>query len=411
MHGGTLIPALMDVMSGSFGPFIEDVDNLRIFVTTRRQANEIDDDDGPVREMGHDAGQDIERYLRVEFEKQRQGRTPPLLPDFPSSSDIQALAQLARGSFGYARTAVDYICSVDESDTPERRLAALLQAAYGHPDGTHAHMDGLYSQILLTALRISPHDRSVVDPDQRNILAALVLLQGEVSCATLASLVGISESKCTAFLGRITPLLALKTDDESGTSELDLSAVCLRHVSFADFLCDPNRCCDPSLLECSVDLARDHLRIAAYCLGLMNNHLRYDICDIKSQYILNVEIQDLQARLNEYVFQSLRYACGFWAVHWIEHIRAAGAQFQLPVGLDQFCHEHLLHWIEVLSLTKELDTAQQVMLELRSIMKVCHLPVFHLRPYNQHSTSTGQIGRISISRLCYPMPNFCSPNT
>jgi hypothetical protein len=58
-------------------------------------------------------------------------------------------------------------------------------------------------------------------------------------------------------------------------------------------------------------------------------------------------------------------------MHWLEHIRTARAGSLIPSGLEAFCAQHLLHWIEVLSLTGNLSTVQQAMPDLMSVMKVC----------------------------------------
>jgi hypothetical protein len=125
-----------------------------------------------------------------------------------------------------------------------------------------------------------------------------------------------------------------------------------------------------------MNIARDHLRMTEHCFRLLNEYLKYDICAIRDPSRFNAEMADLKARLHEHVPHWLRYACRFWAVHLIEHIRAAGSQLQIPLGLVRFCSEHLLHWIEVMSLIQELHQAQQVMIELRSILNVCSLLVF-----------------------------------
>jgi hypothetical protein len=42
----------------------------------------------------------------------------------------------------------------------------------------------------------------------------------------------------------------------------------------------------------------------------------------------------------------------------------AGAWAQVLNGLNDFCAEHLLHWIEVLSLTRTLHVVRQAMSDL-----------------------------------------------
>jgi hypothetical protein len=394
-HGGSLIAAIIDAITGGMGMNVA-VPYVKVFLTSNREfdieslapwtrhrtyttpptvvAHDIDTDPN----HGAAIGEDIERYLQAQFAKPQQ--TCFLPPGFPSSADTAALARLTNGSFVYARTAWEYICGPDDSETPVRRLASLIKAAPSPTlhEGTHVHLDELCSQILVTALRGSPHDYTAVGSDTREILTALVLLQKAVSCTTLAKLVDVSESRCAAFLRRIAPLLLSKLDGESAATGLGLEVVCLRHHAFVEFLSDHHRWSHPSLSQSAsaMNIARDHLRMTEHCFRLLNEYLKYDICAIRDPSRFNAEMADLKARLHEHVPHWLRYACRFWAVHLIEHIRAAGAQLQIPLGLVRFCSEHLLHWIEVMSLIQELHEAQQVMIELRSILKVCSPSVF-----------------------------------
>jgi hypothetical protein len=141
------------------------------------------------------------------------------------------------------------------------------------------------------------------------------------------------------------------------------------HLSFPDFLSDPRRC--SALSGYVLDVANDQLRIVECCLELMNDVLRYDICRIQDPSLLNTEVVDLEGRLIEHVSESLRYACRFWVTHWLELIRTAGTQSRIPIGLHDFCAQHLLHWIEVLSLTSNLYVVQRTMLDLMSVTNVC----------------------------------------
>jgi hypothetical protein len=81
-------------------------------------------------------------------------------------------------------------------------------------------------------------------------------------------------------------------------------------------------------------------------------------------------VSDLLTRLNEHVSAALRYSCKYGLTHLLEHLRAAGSQAQVPLGLAAFCEQHLLHWIEVLSLTKDMNTVQHVMPELLALINV-----------------------------------------
>jgi hypothetical protein len=253
---------------------------------------------------------------------------------------------------------VEYIS--DPVGRPDRRLAALIQAKPGHSGRRYGRLDELYSHIFKEASGPSaPFD--LVDGDLRCTFVALVLTQQPLTAGGLAVVAGVDQDTCCECLRRISALL----DYEHDTDE----PVQLMHLSFPDFLSDPRRC--SALSGYVLDVANDQLRIVECCLELMNDVLRYDICRIQDPSLLNTEVVDLEGRLIEHVSKSLRYACRFWVTHWLEHIRTAGTQSRIPIGLHDFCTQHLLHWIEVLSLTSNLYAVQRTMLDLMSVTNVC----------------------------------------
>jgi hypothetical protein len=298
---------------------------------------------------------DIARYFDHELSKLRDAI--PHSPVFPTETDMRLLVERADTLFIYARTVVEYIS--DPVGQPDRRLAALMQAKPGLSSQKYGSLDGLYTHILLQASSPSSPSDSV-DDDLRSTLVALVLSQQPLTADGLAVIAGIEQDMCRECLRRIFALL----DYQHEADEL----VRVMHLSFPDFLSDPRRC--SALPGYVVDIAVDHLRIVEHCLKEMNGRLRYDMCRIRDPSLFNVEVLDLEGRLKKYIPESLRYACRFWVIHWLEHIRTAGSQAHIPTCLEAFCAQHLLHWIEVLSLTGSLHTVQRTMMDLMSVMKV-----------------------------------------
>jgi hypothetical protein len=293
---------------------------------------------------------DIETYLRHELAKVKENATAN--HDFPSEVDFQTLLQRADGLFIYARTVVEYIC--DPYSKPDLRLSKLIQTDHSHGGGRYSRLDGLYSRILVDALELSPRTRPIIRHDLRTVLVALVLAQEELDVGTLAALTHVEQHECERLLRRISAILIY----EHSASE----PIRLMHASFADFLSDPDRCVE--LSGYAVDAAEDHFQMTECCLKLLNAYLRYDICLIGDPSLFNSEIPNLKARMDKHVPLFLRYACRFWAVHWLEHLRAAKSQYRLPSGLDEFCANHLFHWIEVLSLTEMVYIVQRIMPDL-----------------------------------------------
>jgi hypothetical protein len=359
IHGGDLIPILL---AG-----LKDIPFVKVFLTSRLEpsiermfkrkdlhgvistlALHRDIEKGMVRA-------DIARYFHHELSKLRDAI--PHSPVFPTETDMQLLAERADTLFIYARTVVEYVS--DPVGRPDRRLAVLIQSKPGQSGQIYSSLDGLYSHILLQASNPSTHS-NLVNHDLRSVLIALVLAQQPLSADGLAVMAGIDQDTCHECLRRISALLDYQHDTDE--------PVRVMHLSFPDFLSDPHRC--SSLPGYVVNASSNHLWMAERCLELMTGRLRYDICRIGDPSFLNTEVADLEERRKKYIAECLRYACCFWVMHWLEHIRTAGSQARIPTGLEAFCAQHLLHWIEVLSLTGSLYAVQRTMLDLMSVMKV-----------------------------------------
>jgi hypothetical protein len=135
---------------------------------------------------------------------------------------------------------------------------------------------------------------------------------------------------------------------------------------------------------------------------MLIKELRFDICNIRDPSLHNKEVPGIQARISRYISAALRYCCRFWFVHWLEHIRAAGPQSQAPSGLDEFCNKHLLHWIEILSLTEMLDEVRRAMNGLLATVTVSLTFFLQSQRKLMHRVRIIQI--VSTPDHCYLMP-------
>jgi hypothetical protein len=353
IHGGDLIPVLLAAL--------RDIPFVKVLLTSRPEASiermfkrkdlqgatftlalHRDIEKGMVRA-------DIARYLDHELSKLRDAI--PDSPEFPAEEDMRILVERADTLFIYARTVVEYIS--DPLGRPDRRIAALIHAKPDQSGQRYDSLDALYTHILINAISLSTRSNAM-NNDLRSTLVALVLAQQPLTANGLAVMAGIDIDTCHECLRRISALLYYQHDTDEH--------VRLMHLSFSDFLLDPRRCSDLPFYV--VDIASDHLRIVEHCLEDMNNRLRYDICQIRDPSLLNSEVLNLKGRLSEHVSESLRYACRFWVMHWLQHIWTARSWSRIPLGLDNLCAQRLLHWIEVLSLTGDLYDVQRVMPDL-----------------------------------------------
>jgi hypothetical protein len=356
VHGGDLIPVLLALL--------KDIPYVRLFLTSRQEssierlfsrktASEATRALILHRDIAKGTVQaDIERYLRDELVRLKEDVMDDV--EFPTNSQARTLVERANGLFIYARTALEYISAPDGQ--PERRIMALISAKPGSSSRQYGLLDGLYSHILREA-HIS---NTSTTNSLRATLLTLVLALQELPAEVIASVAGVDKDDCRAHLRRLSAVL----NYQHGSDE----AVRMMHASFADFMLDPQRCSEmPTYI---LDSATDHLFLTECCLAVMIKELRFDICNIRDPSLFNSEVSGIHARLSQHISAALRYACRFWFVQWLEHIRAAGPQSQVPSGLNEFCHKHLLHWIESLSLTETLNAVRRIMYELLAVMKV-----------------------------------------
>ncbi|KAI9069187.1 WD40 repeat-like protein, partial [Trametes sanguinea] len=183
--------------------------------------------------------------------------------------------------------------------------------------------------IYATTVTSFIEDPNVVDPrHQLNVLLRLVYGRSKVGAigapgARLDALDELYEQVLQAFFGNPSPALQARLKRVLGTIRCKSSHFLVK----------------PSI---------QHSFLALRCLKLMQESLKYNICQIPSEhgYPLNHEISDLPAKIAEHIPPALQYASRYW----IRHLGLAEVGEELLAALEDFCNAHLLHWLEVLSL-------------------------------------------------------------
>ena len=86
----------------------------------------------------------------------------------------------------------------------------------------------------------------------------------------------------------------------------------------------------------------------------MEKRLKKNICNLDDYAVLS-EVKDLSARQKAYIGDALEYACGFWTKHLLQIPGSSPYAGEVQEAIDRFFTVHLLHWVEVLVLTGNLD--------------------------------------------------------
>jgi hypothetical protein len=116
----------------------------------------------------------------------------------------------------------------------------------------------------------------------------------------------------------------------------------------------------------------EHLKIASRSLQIMSDTLRKDICDLR---IPGVLLKGLGG-INQDPLAHIQYACCYW----VDHLSQAGGLHLQTSLLDggivhEFLQKHLLHWLEVLSLTGKMSEGVLAITSLESLILVSYIIV------------------------------------
>jgi hypothetical protein len=344
VEGGILIPLLAEALRNL---------PVKLLVTSRQEKSLVGMFDSlthiPLRlhEVASDAVEpDVRRIFDAGFEEIR--REHELTNElWPLEEDMQSLVRLTGRFFIFAATALRYIG--DTRFTPAEQLTQVLaRGATLDGEAPYAQIDALYTNIIQAAIcdnsgNSNPRLRRRVG----DLIRTVTLLEEPLSVASLALLLGISEVDVAKDVSALAAVFLLIKDSENSLP----ATVRIFHPSLRDFLWDSQRCQDSDFLVRSTE---HHHALAHRCLLIMNKFLTQDICCLQNPSRPNSDIEDLAERLFIHVPGALQYACVFWPAHLTAGMSPSD---DMCTVLIQFCREHLLHWLELLSLLTQLQAA------------------------------------------------------
>jgi hypothetical protein len=290
------------------------------------------------------------------------------LPDWRSTIAIELLVDMTGYLFIYATTILKIIQNTRGS--PIKKLQELIRISNSGAGsavaftGPHKRspLEALYAHVLSEAVKDDDGDLSLDYALQlHDILEVVIFAQEPVTATALAELLDMDNTELEGCLSTLISVLVVPDGADA------LGVIRPFHQSFPDFVIGQGR-------HVHIYLAMDSnvadAHITDLCLTILIKELRFDICNIRDPSLFNDEVPGVVALLSEHVSVALRYACRYWVVHWLAHLRAAGSQSCIPKGFEELCNKHLLHWIEVLSLTGAFNAVRGVMPELIAAVRV-----------------------------------------
>jgi len=84
--------------------------------------------------------------------------------------------------------------------------------------------------------------------------------------------------------------------------------------------------------------------MALSCLQVMRTGLRFNICQLETSHIRNVDVPDLASRIEKFIPAHLSYSCRFWS----DHLQTVKFDVEVMESVKDFLRNGLLYWLEVL---------------------------------------------------------------
>ncbi|EIW78903.1 hypothetical protein CONPUDRAFT_166773 [Coniophora puteana RWD-64-598 SS2] len=308
----------------SFAQVLEDekTANFHIVVTSRPYSHIRDALAKPTLVLPHvmenfDARDDIERFLNSSFDEISRAHYFSLPKPWPSLANLQLLADRVSRRFIVAATIVRFLEQKRPSDM-QRFLDALLQTQQ-----LTSSIEELYRYVIHSSEHASKGT---------SLLVHILTLYEPLPILDISRLVQYDARPV------LVPLAAIVYVPPIDSAE----PVATYHTSLRDFLWDESQS-----QEFYFSPAAAHFSLATNCLELMDGPLTKDICDLGDASRLHTEIEEFTAKRDKAIYPALAYAARFW----LHHLCESPPNPELQDLLSRFVKVHILHWIEVASLT------------------------------------------------------------
>ncbi|KAL3478812.1 hypothetical protein BJX99DRAFT_256220 [Aspergillus californicus] len=336
---------------------------LRFLITSRPEAQlrtefrDIPDDIihmeplNKVRPPQLNGRDDITIFVKHALHRIRKGRS--ITDDWPGESNTMQLAQKAEGLFIFADTACRFLRAAPRSRVLLNGRLDMILSDVVEQDSPSSGLDKIYTSILFHSVfgtGALEQEKEILSALFKKIIGPVVVLFEPLSAVALSEISFTPMPDVEEILSSLQSVLSVPEDNTR--------AVELLHLSFRDFLLDPQRCLNPYFRITEVEA---HAILHKNCVELMSTLLRRNICDID----VGALVADIEpAQLEKSVPAHLRYACHYWAYHLKSGLIEPSDNDQV----HQFLKTHLLHWLEVMSVTGSVPQAVQEINELLSYL-------------------------------------------
>jgi hypothetical protein len=181
------------------------------------------------------------------------------------------------------------------------------------------------------------------------ILSTILQLLEPLDYQSLAALLELEKED---VLGALLPLSAvIHVYDTPG------AAIRIIHLSFREFMMSYVQETRPEIL-CGTDNQQQALVSAL--MKVLDRQLRFNICDLPTSYLRNIDMPDFQWRLDNYIPLHLRYAAQFW----VDHLVEIAYDSWHGLRVQNLLFKKFLFWLELLSLLGIVGYGQEALAKL-----------------------------------------------
>ncbi|KAF3211501.1 hypothetical protein TWF106_010221 [Orbilia oligospora] len=346
-----------------FLALLTDIDcSIRVFITSRGETfiNDIFKVLPQVvqKRVLHDVEElEIESDIRVFFQhklamiRAKRG----LIEDWPTSTGIESLVKIASPLFIVAANICRFLD--DRRFRPDVQLSNLLGCESG-PIIMEANSDKslqwTYRHILTQSLAgTTRFQRATIIREFKGIIGIIVLLEQPLSLPCLSRLISMDRKGVETRLEGFHSVLNIPTDPDGPIRTL--------HLSFREFLLDVDMKTNNPFWQ---DEHEIHRNIAQYCIKLMRDRLKKNICGLKSPGVFRSEVSS--SAISQALTGDIAYACRYWVTHLVKAQDELKDEDEIHQFLQNFC----LEWLEATSLLDLYSNNIYAITALKSILSI-----------------------------------------
>ncbi|KAG6906909.1 hypothetical protein DXG01_011436 [Tephrocybe rancida] len=260
---------------------------------------------------------------------------------------LERLTKLSDGLFIYAATVVKMVTANNAAVVEQ---VEVLQGIVDLSD--KLKLDSLYSHIVKNAVS---HHKSSIQASRLQVLHTILCAMHPISDIVVAQLAKTTVEVVATVLKNLHAVMYKGHD----------GMIYTYHASFADYIYQPSTAAETAF-DPHCNVGSQHAFLAQRSYEIMEKQLCFNICGLKSSYVKDVDVQDLQECIQDKIDSLLKYAVFTWMAHLNSTTNPGKALLDHP---QLFVEKLFLYWVEIVNLLNARREGMQMLDMLRAWIK------------------------------------------